>query len=170
MQKIIQTSLFPIAVFLITCNPAAGSEVDFQQLYTVVNESARLWKEKAERLEADNRALRKLLKERETQPQTQSIVESVPEPKYEEFHIEIPSYGVSNIASYGGPNVKINIWNRSVAGVVLQVGSAAKHNVEVPLSGRALLYRDTVYGDEVYLTNKIASQNMVKLLVRRRVR
>ena len=146
-----------------------GDKIDYKPLYRNANRSAALWKEQAQQFKETNLRLREMLEESRA---SQSFEQSTGVSIYEEFYIEIPDNGASTIGYYGGPDIKVNIWWKlgGVNGAVLQVGNDSLHKVYVPASGRALIYRDGDSGDEVYLTNRIASKEKLVLLVRRMVR
>ncbi len=150
-----------VTTFLLVmgANTAVCSETDYKTLYGAATESARLWKQKAEGLEKKNAELKRLLLEDQSAPAKNPIPQPPNQPHFDEFEIEIPSFGVSNVSSYGGPNIKVNVWQKLPGAALMQIGSAAKQKVTIPVSGQALIYRDTVSGDEIYLTNRIASAN-----------
>ncbi len=143
-----------------------GNQIDYKPLYKKANRSATLWKEEAQQFKETNMRLREMLEEMRASQGLASQPDR--EPTYEEFYIEIPDNGASTIGYYGGPNIKVNVWSKlgGVRGAILQIGADSLHKVYIPASGRALIYRNAS-GEEVYLTDAIASKEKLKLLVRR---
>ncbi len=141
-----------------------GNKIDYKPLYQKANRNTALWKEQAQQFKETNLRLREMLEESRA---SRSLVQPAREATYEEFYIEIPDNGASTIGYYGGPDIKVNVWSKlgGVRGAILQVGADSLHKVYVPASGRALIYRDAE--SEVYLTDRIASKEKLKLLVRR---
>jgi hypothetical protein len=159
-------SLFLSGVIVDSAVGADGSEIDYKPLYKNANRSAALWKKEAQHREVEILQLREMLGQTPRAARTPAS-QPANEAEYEEFYVEIPDNGASTIGYYGGPDIKVNIWWKLQRGAILQVGADSLHKVILPASGRALIYRDAESGNEVYLTDRIASKEKLQLLVRR---
>jgi hypothetical protein len=168
----LRTAFQIVSLLALSTLTARAGEPDYKALFERANSSASLWKDKALSLEKENSALREQISKLTTKvssPTPAPLVEAVQEVQKppEDKYVEVPNYGANQLDQFGGPRVKVNFYLVNLSGALIQVGSSAKRAVEVGTTGMIMIYKDSITGEEVYYTNKIASKSgHVVLMIR----
>jgi len=144
---------------------SASEKPDYEALYKRANEAAAAWKDRATRLEGEVQALRRQVAglsaaanrtESGEYPVTRPPIAAGQPKPIETFH-EIPLGQAVNLSGYGGPSETIGVGRVGFGTATVFTGILRDSAREIDfVNGRALLYKDSLSGDEVFVTDSLA--------------
>ena len=167
------STLLTIAFAALLPFSATGQTSDQDSLETA-RQSALLWMEKSKALEKEIEGLRDQLDRLAVQPpvpKAQGAV-AVPQPAFEareEVEITIPTKTAVDLIHYGGPDIRVFVWQNYLGWAIVQIGSEGKRKLYYPLGGKILLHPDRRTGETVYLDRNFGQSEYVKLILSRPV-